>query len=88
MRLSILKGDIDAIKVSELSQTQLAPKRILELQERQKQNFFKEQVIINEPVALISKSKKGEELLVINPADMLMQKDDERMREFNTTAMP
>jgi hypothetical protein len=68
--MSVLIGDISPEKLIDMTQTQLVPKRMQELKEQQMQKFFKEQVIINEPVPLISKSKKGEEVLLLRPADM------------------
>ena len=75
LRLSVLSGAVEPGRLVVLSQTQLATRKMQELQEQQKQKFFKEQVIINEPVPLISKSKKGEEVLLIRPNDLQLIQD-------------
>ena len=49
------------------------------MQEFQKQKFFQEQVVVNEPVSLISKSKKGEEVLILRTADMQLITSDDMM---------
>jgi hypothetical protein len=42
LRLSILLGEIEPMKVPDLTPNQLAPRRLQELQEQQKQKFFQD----------------------------------------------
>lgn len=88
LRVAVLSGAIEPAKLVVLSQTQLATRKMQELQEQQKQKFFKEQVIINEPVPLISKSKKGEEVLLIRPNDLQLIQDDQVHWQPSVTEAP
>ncbi|CDW83551.1 transcription elongation factor s- [Stylonychia lemnae] len=69
LRFQILSGDIDPVKVTELSSQQLAPKSLQERVELQKKKYFEEQTIVNDPIQLIVKSHKGDEIMQLNVED-------------------
>ena len=58
LRLKVLTGEIDPMKLPEMTQEQLAPKSLQERMEQQKKKFFEEQVIVNDPLQIIVKSHK------------------------------
>jgi hypothetical protein len=60
------------LKVAELDANELAPRSLRELKEQHKQQFFQDQIIPNQPLHIIAKSKKGEELMILRSGDMQM----------------
>lgn len=57
------------------------------LQEQQKQKYFQEQVIINHPIHVIAKSRKGDEVMVLNSGDLQMvpsMNNDDNFNEVPT----
>ena len=78
------------MKVTDLQQNQLTSKRVIEMQLQQQQKFFLEQVVTKEPIALVTKSRKGDQVFMINPSDMKMIHDyEETLGEgFNEQMVP
>jgi hypothetical protein len=69
LRYGLLTGELDPVKVTEMTPQQLAPKSLQEKMEQQKKRFFEEQVIMNDPMQLIVKSHKGDEIVQLNVED-------------------